>query len=497
MHNMYMLHLLNHVLTARGRIGRNNKQLKAGEEKKTDEKTCDKEDETEESDSRRDQGYTRPTVLVLLPTRGTCYTFINQLMKMVGAEVEGEHQDRFETDFGPMKDEEEAELDPKNERRRKEILKKKGSSWNELFGDDVNQDDDFKMGISMIPKAAKTNAKGDKTKQSNVQVKLYTNFYKSDIIVTSPLGLKMLTTPEDEDKECDIDFLSSIEICLMEYTDVMLMQNWDHVNDIISLLNQEPRNNNSTDFSRVRNYLLEGQGASWRQLIVSSSITDPSILSTFKRNAKSLSGSVKVRRRVAPEDAAISSVLVPVKQVFQQVSSTSFEQQSDARLSYFTKTILPHILRQKQKHTMIYIPSYFDFCSLRNVFLKRDIDFVTVNEYSRVSEITRGRARFVQGRKPIMLYTGRGHFFHRHLIKGVRHLIFFGLPEHADFYSEQVNLLETSNESEEDDLTAATTVSSCLALFTKYDAHSLERVVGSSNCNRMVSSEKSTFMFYS
>ena len=34
------------------------------------------------------------------------------------------------------------------------------------------------------------------------------------------------------------------------------MQNWDHVNGILKLLNQQPMYNNSTDFSHVRNYLL-------------------------------------------------------------------------------------------------------------------------------------------------------------------------------------------------------------------------------------------------
>jgi U3 small nucleolar RNA-associated protein 25 len=494
-----LLHLLNHVLTSRSRIQRNNRRLKELEEKKDDDKKMPDEEgaDPDDSDKLRDQGYTRPTVLVLLPTRGMCYRFVNDLLGMLATDVDEDQRGRFEADYGVAKDdEEEIPLEDENERRRKAILQQKGASWNEIFGDDGNQDDDFKMGINITPKAAKGNSKeGKKKDSSNVSVKLYSGFYKSDIILASPLGLKMLTTPEEDDKEGDIDYLSSIEICLVEYSDVMLMQNWDHVNEMLSLLNQQPKNNNNTDFSRVRNYCLEGQAAHWRQLIVSTNFTDPTILSTFKRYANSFSGSVKMRRRTAPEDAAIANVLVPVKQVFQRVVSTSFDQSSDARLSYFCKIILPQILRQKQKQTMIYIPSYFDFCSLRNVFLKRQLDFVSVNEYSRTSEVSRGRARFLQGRKPIMLYTGRGHFFHRHAIKGVRHLVFFGLPEHSEFYSDQVNLLSTV-QGEEEGVTDDG-VTSCLALFTRYDAHALERIVGSSNCSRMVSSDKATFMFYS
>ena len=52
--------------------------------------------------------------------------------------------------------------------------------------------------------------------------------------------------------------------------------------------------------------------------------------------------------------------------------------------------------------TLFYIPSYFDFVALRNILLKHEIassHFVSITEYSRGTEVTRGRARFLQGRK--------------------------------------------------------------------------------------------------
>ena len=91
------------------------------------------------------------------------------------------------------------------ENRRKSILKKKGKAWNELFADDVNQDDDFKLGIALNPKAARGRGKISDPKRSNVSIKLYTDFYKSDIIVASPLGLKMLIAPEEEGEQTGKD----------------------------------------------------------------------------------------------------------------------------------------------------------------------------------------------------------------------------------------------------------------------------------------------------
>lgn len=419
---MYLLHVLNHVLTSRGRIQRHNREIKEQEKKKQEDSHCAEsiqdvhEDDIDSGDDDRfrDQGFTRPTVLVLLPTRGTCYRFVTEFSKFLGLEIENDpFQERFEADYGVTNDEDDAPLGEAAERRRKAVLEQKGKTWNELFGDEVNQDDDFKMGIALTPKAAiKKNTK--QQKGSNVAVKLYTDFYKSDIIVASPLGLKMLVAPSEDGKDGNSDFLSSIEICLMEDADVLLMQNWDHVNDILSMLNQEPQSNNDTDFSRVRSYMLEGQAANWRQLIFSSNIVDPSLVSSFKRFGKSVSGSVKMRRKVLPEDASIANVIVPIKQVFQKVPLPSFDKQSEARVNYFVKTILPQILRHNQKHTMVYVPSYFDFVSLRNIFLKRELSFVSVTEYSRETEVSRGRARFLQGRKPIMLFTGRCNFFLRH-----------------------------------------------------------------------------------
>jgi U3 small nucleolar RNA-associated protein 25 len=142
---------------------------------------------------------------------------------------------------------------------------------------------------------------------------------------------------------------------------------------------------------------------------------------------------------------------------------------------------------------MIFIPSYFDFVSVRNLLMKKEVDFVSVTEYARVSEVSRGRARFLQGSKPLLLYTGRAHFFSRHMIKGVRHLIVYGLPEHSEFYPELVNMLNAGLDRDND----MEAPMSCLTVFTKFDALALERIVGNEHCNRMIKGEKSSYMFCS
>ncbi len=67
-------------------------------------------------------------------------------------------------------------------------------------------------------------------------VRLYSDFYQSDIIVASPLGLatRLGEAPAEGEDTKDsgsgpADFLSSVEVAVVARADVMTMQNWAHV----------------------------------------------------------------------------------------------------------------------------------------------------------------------------------------------------------------------------------------------------------------------------
>lgn len=76
-----------------------------------------------------------------------------------------------------------------------------------------NIDDCFKMGIRFTNKNS---------------IKLFSEFYNSDIIIASPLGLRMIIGAVG-DKERDFEFLSSMDMVFVDQADVLLMQNWEHV----------------------------------------------------------------------------------------------------------------------------------------------------------------------------------------------------------------------------------------------------------------------------
>lgn len=64
-----------------------------------------------------------------------------------------------------------------------------------------NIDDSFRIGLSLGKKA----------------IKLYTSFENSDIVISSPLGLRMIIgDDEQETKKREFDFLSSIEILILD-----------------------------------------------------------------------------------------------------------------------------------------------------------------------------------------------------------------------------------------------------------------------------------------
>ena len=66
-------------------------------------------------------------------------------------------------------------------------------------------------------------------------MRLYSDFYQSDLIVASPLGLatRLGQAPAEGDAEDSgsgpADFLSSVEVAVVARADVMTMQNWAHV----------------------------------------------------------------------------------------------------------------------------------------------------------------------------------------------------------------------------------------------------------------------------
>eukprot|EP00741_Cyanophora_paradoxa_P004256 tig00000789_g4132.t1 len=391
------LHVVNHVMKAKDIILRHNRKIKLAQAKK------------QEAPDFRDQGFTRPRVLVLLPFKNSAYAFVHAILRLL---PEGEkqavgHRARFEDEFGP----DDATVDDK-----------KPADWKQLF--DGNVDDCFKIGISFSRKS----------------VKLFADFYNCDVIIASPLGLRLVTLSPGE-KGRDFDFLSSIEILLLDQADVFLMQNWEHVQVVLDCVNNLPTQPRTTDFSRVFSWWLDAMGSLYRQTLIFSCHVTPELNSLFNRFAQSHSG--RVRFKPAFKAGSIAGVVPAVRQVFHRLESTTVATAPDAHFDHFTKLVLPKLMRAGTSGICVFVSSYFDFVRLRNHMKEHfEDEFVTCSEYTSNKAISRARTEFYHGKKRLLVVTERFHFFKRYRIRGIKQLFFYTLPVYAKFYTEFVNMLD-------------------------------------------------------
>jgi U3 small nucleolar RNA-associated protein 25 len=76
------------------------------------------------------------------------------------------------------------------------------------------------------------------------------------------------------------------------------------------------------------------------------------------------------------------------------------------------------------------------------------------------------------------------------LLMLLQDIVFYGLPEHAQFYAELINLIQTSGSA------AAGHHATITTLFCQFDALALARVVGHSRAAKMLAASSSpTFVF--
>nr|POE75770.1 u3 small nucleolar rna-associated protein 25 [Quercus suber] len=439
--NLACLHALNHVLKGRDRVLKNNARLaRAGESADLD---------------IRDQGFTRPKVLILLETRQMAAQYASTIASLFDPEQQ-ENKQRFKDSFT-------APLDDRDHMPR---------DYLELFSG--NNDNNFLTGLKFTRKT----------------LKYFAAFYSSDIILASPLGLKRIIE-HDDFKKRDHDFLSSIEVCIVDQADAMQMQNWSHVELVFSHLNLQVQDAHGCDFNRVRSFYLDGHANHVRQTLVSSAYITPEMNRLFNHSLQNVAGKVRLTAS-CNGDIITSTAGLGIKQTFSRFLAQSPAVDPDARFKYFTTAILPSLLRLPKpadncQGILVYIPSYFDFLRVRNFFatstLTENISFGAIHDYTETSDQRRARSHFSTGRHSILLYTQRAHHFFRLKIRGVKRVVMYGVPDNGIFYRELVEgYVGTSlNEGK-----VSPEESGIRVMFSKFEGLKLERIVGSDRVKSML-----------
>lgn len=171
-------------------------------------------------------------------------------------------------------------------------------------------------------------------------------------------------------------------------------------------------------------------------------------------------------------------------QVFQRFDVTSVAEVAEARFRFFTEKVLPPLLREGSQGSMVYVRSYFDFVRLRNHLRSLDASFCQICEYTTDAKVSRARGVFFTGRRRLLLYTERFHFYRRYRIKGVQRLVFYELPTLPHFYPELCRFV-------------APGTGGCTSLFCRLDALPLAAVVGSERAARLLHGARDVHVFVS
>lgn len=175
-----------------------------------------------------------------------------------------------------------------------------------------NIDDHFRIGVAILQRS----------------IRLYAPFYSSDILIASPLGLRTIIGGEGEKKR-DFDFLSSVELLIIDQADIYLMQNWEHVLHLMNHMNLLPLDSHGVDFSRVRMWSLNNWSKYYRQTLLFGALQDAQINSVFNKHCVNAQGQVAVRN--VPMTGSISHVLVQLPHVFQRMEAQDLASVIDAR----------------------------------------------------------------------------------------------------------------------------------------------------------------------
>jgi U3 small nucleolar RNA-associated protein 25 len=120
----------------------------------------------------------------------------------------------------------------------------------------------------------------------------------------------------------------------------------------------------------------------FRQTLIFSSIALPEINSLFNKRCFNYAGKFKVHNPI--EVGTIRQVILPTPQVFRRFDANDPISTLDLRFECFVNEVLPQYKDNIMVHTMIYVPSYFDYVRIRNYFKKEETSFVQICEYSKV-----------------------------------------------------------------------------------------------------------------
>ena len=402
----------------------------------------------------KDQGFTSPKVLILVPYKKHARIILEELINIF------------------------------SNNNWKGITNKK--KFKDEYSEFDSMDDCFRMGINISFFENK--------------MKLYSPFDESDIILASPLGLK-LATPSDNDKTFKnnkvYDFLSSIEIFLMDFSEVFIYQNMEHLNEILSFINKPPKNNqNIVDINRIKEVYANNYGEYLRQNIIISHFKCLDIDVIINDISKNINGKVLfdgpyenqtelIKKEFSEKYNYMNSKNYEIRYEFKILRDLKGEDDFDEKFNYFTKNIWQNLYESFEKHTIIFISSTFDYLRLKSFFKQKSKSVCYISEDTDKKDWQRNRLYFENGKYKFLLYNERAHVYKKINLKFAKNIFFYSLPEDPKIFNDLIHLIDPVNynknlekyniESQQNEIQK---FGSVIALVSPVEKYNLQKILG-------------------
>jgi U3 small nucleolar RNA-associated protein 25 len=287
---------------------------------------------------------------------------------------------------------------------------------------------------------------------------LFSSFKRSDLILATPLSLRQGIEKKGSP---DTGILCSVEICVVLECAELLMQNWEHVETVFENMNCLPdRDSVSNDLNRIRDSYLDGNSRKYRQLIISSPFFTPVIMNLFNSN---LNFRGKVRTVLHFSPSSLKTI-----QKFKKFNPGTSSEISMKRFEFFVG-IWGRLKEEMREKSVLFISDYFEFVRVKAWLEENDPGVLCLSEYTCKPERQRCLALWKNRSNQVLCITERLVFFRPFSFDDVGNVVFYEIPVFAKRYFE---IVEKAQES--------------LALYSRFDAFALQRVVGDAQAQKMV-----------
>ncbi|SJK86553.1 UTP25, DEF, U3 small nucleolar RNA-associated protein 25 [Babesia microti strain RI] len=425
----YCLHILSHIVQHRNNVTFNTGKIN---------------ESSEFIEFDRDQGFTRPTVLVLLPTKSAASHIIKIFSKLLP--ISKNCTDKFEGKFNLNQE--------SIEEQRQHFMKtNKPLDFMQNFNGDI--DDCFRMGVRF----------------ENGLLHLFSPFYKSDIIIASPLGLRGVVASSDH-KTRDYDFLSSIQILVIDSANVIQFQNWSVLLQVLETINKPIKKMIDTDIRRLRTSAIDGFSSYYRQNIVIASYPGILINDLFTRS-NNCRGLIRLCKPSIESTLKLANLL-KISQVFIKLESDTISNSYNTILSAFKHTIDSLVSLSK---LLIVVQDYSHYLQIREALDYAQAQYKVCHEYSSNKKLSSARRDFYHGDCKMLITTFRFVFFKRYILRGGNYAIILGPPEYPPVYNHIL-------------LSLANADSRVLCYYTNYSGIALKNLLGQMLAVKLMSSDK-------